>query len=115
MNLNNPARLKSLLIEHRWFDEILYFRKLTTAKWREFLGLRTSSIKDESDEQGGFAWGAKVLSACLCDSEGNLTHDSNEKRAELEQLSNDEMEDLLRAALKPCGLWKEPGDEQKKS
>ena len=112
MNLNSHERLKSLVKECKWHDQILHVRKLTVAKWRDLTEERPQAVKDDNDEEGGIWWSAKVLSQCLCDSSGTLTHDSLDKRKELEQLSPAEIEDLLRLALTWSGVWKE---DQKKS
>lgn len=114
MNLDNPERLKSLVKAHDWFGEPVHFRKLSVAMWRELTDARKVDVKDETDEQGGVWWGAKVLSKCLCDPAGTLTFDCDERRRELEQLASDEMAGLLRVALTWSGLWKEEA-EQKKS
>ena len=104
MRFDSPERIKALVTAHPWHGETLHFRKVTVSQWRDLVKDREQRVKSEDADKDGFDWFALLLSKHLCDEAGNLTHDSDEKRAEFNALSPDELAELGLAALGWSGL-----------
>lgn len=115
MILDSPERIRAIVKPFPWNGQSLYLRKMTVAQWKDLLKLRAEKVRDENDEQGGFAWGAVALSKQLCDEFGQLIYDNDSARNQLEQLSADEMAGLLTAACVWSGVWSEPKETEKKT
>lgn len=116
MRLDSPERLKALVSEpYQWHGDTLYFRKLSVSAWRRLSAKRKELVGSEEDEPGGMSWGAHVLSKMLCDPSGTLTDDSDSARQTFEELSSDEMFELMKVGLVWSGIWAgdKPDDEKK--
>lgn len=119
MNLNSPERLQALIQPYQFHGETLHLRKLPADVWRWLIDERIKIVKvgpdgEPTDERDGWDWSCLALSKQLCNAEGALTHDSDDQRACLKSLTVEEMRDMLTAAQKWSGVYRE-AEEQKKS
>jgi hypothetical protein len=119
MNLENPERLKAIIKPHQWYGETLHFRKVSAETWR-LLCKRLAGLGAPLDELGHpikdadvLTWWGWVLGKHLCDETGQLTHESDDKQAELQKLAVDEITDLGQQACKWSGVAREPGEAKK--